>query len=624
MSWKALTEAVRPDLQVVLRPEFSGGATLSLGDGGRYPEERYAFWTWTEAAGDAVPEAWGELPHAVLYPRVKEGAERRPPRRVEGGAVGVVPDGERLDGWERWVGAARSLREELPDLRFKLLLDPSWLQGRWEVRLNGPQESGGTPLPLPLRLDLTGCEWVVFTGREIDWGPAVLQALEEQRHVVVPEGAAASEYLERERGHFWRPGESLGAHALKSLLALLQAARADPAAWEARARRASAWSRRWSPAREEAKLRSLLGEALRRQGRRDGEGRREEGSQDSGPRTFNAQPIFRVGKQPVRWALRREIGIGDIVFAVSVAWAVKRRDPGCEVTFHTAPQHAEWVRWFPFLAAVTTGEFSPDPGVRMGDFEAQFPSPSPLDRTLALGRVIGVEPKGWTPPPQIPAEVLAQAKELLGPGEGLRIAFVARSRGGSEARSLPPAVAEETGRQLSALGEVVWLDEAPRLSSPCLQPHNHRTLHPTTDLTGRLTLPQAVAVLSLCDLCVSVDTGLLHLAVTLRKPVVGLFSHIGALQRLWLAPSFLALQPSLPCAPCGEGAGAFHCRRSGGASPGFLLPCVSLLQPPLIGEAAEEALTRPGRRVWNLAPDGGRTVWEVDAVPAPWASLTKG
>jgi ADP-heptose:LPS heptosyltransferase len=648
-SWQALNQAARPDLQVVLRAEIPLGATLSLGRESGYPTRRSGWWTWTEAAQARVPESWRELPRTVLYPRLPQRQNPRPAGSGgEARVVGLAPDGEGPDAWRPWIETAQRLRQELPDVRLKLVLDPAWLQRRWEARLNGTEGGGENRLPFPVRLDLTGCDWVVFAGREIDWGPAVLQALDEQRHVAAPEDAAYSDYLARERGHFWRPDTSVGGRGIAPLAALLQAARADPAEWEAQARRARAWSRRWSPAREAMKLQVLLDEARRRQGPSEAApeglkgGAREEGEGGAGvslpapvPRPapgpappagspLSPDPRPSPSRRALRWTLRREVGIGDVIFTLSVAWALKQRDPGGEVTVHTAPQHAEWVRWFPFLAAVTTGEFSPDPGVRVGDFEAQFPSSSPLDRTLALGQVIGVEPKGWTPPPQIPGDVLAQAKELLGPGEGLRIAFVARSRGGSEARSLPPAVAEETGRQLSALGEVVWLDEAPRLSSPCLQPHNHRTLHPTTDLTGRLTLPQAVAVLSLCDLCVSVDTGLLHLAVTLRKPVVGLFSHIGALQRLWLAPSFLALQPSLPCAPCGEGADAFHCRQNRSPFSGSPLPCVSLLRAEAVVEAAREALSRSGRRVWNMAPDGGWTVWEVDAVPVPWPSATFG
>jgi ADP-heptose:LPS heptosyltransferase len=43
---------------------------------------------------------------------------------------------------------------------------------------------------------------------------------------------------------------------------------------------------------------------------------------------------------------------------------------------------------------------------------------------------------------------------------------------------------------------------------------------PTVNFTGRTTLPQLVAILSLADVMVANDTGPLHLAVALGRPVV--------------------------------------------------------------------------------------------------------
>jgi lipopolysaccharide heptosyltransferase I len=52
---------------------------------------------------------------------------------------------------------------------------------------------------------------------------------------------------------------------------------------------------------------------------------------------------------------------------------------------------------------------------------------------------------------------------------------------------------------------------------------------PTLDLTGRTTLPQLSAVLSLADLLVSNDTGPLHLAVALGRPIVSPYTCTRAL-----------------------------------------------------------------------------------------------
>jgi lipopolysaccharide heptosyltransferase II len=72
----------------------------------------------------------------------------------------------------------------------------------------------------------------------------------------------------------------------------------------------------------------------------------------------------------------------------------------------------------------------------------------------------------------------------------------------------------------------------------------------TLDLTGKLTLPEMVEWIRLSDLMVSNDTGPMHVAAALGKPVVALFGPTeprrtgpyGQLQNV--------LQTALPCQPC--------------------------------------------------------------------------
>lgn len=72
------------------------------------------------------------------------------------------------------------------------------------------------------------------------------------------------------------------------------------------------------------------------------------------------------------------------------------------------------------------------------------------------------------------------------------------------------------------------------------------------DLTGRLTLPEMVEWMRRCALVVTNDTGPMHVAAALQRPVIGLFGPTdptrtgpyGQLQHI------LRIATGLPCAPC--------------------------------------------------------------------------
>jgi ADP-heptose:LPS heptosyltransferase len=69
------------------------------------------------------------------------------------------------------------------------------------------------------------------------------------------------------------------------------------------------------------------------------------------------------------------------------------------------------------------------------------------------------------------------------------------------------------------------------------------------DLVGRTTLPQLVALLSLCRVVVGGDTGPLHAAMALGVPVVALFGPTDEEQFEFLSPD-ACLTVNLPCRPC--------------------------------------------------------------------------
>jgi heptosyltransferase-2 len=80
---------------------------------------------------------------------------------------------------------------------------------------------------------------------------------------------------------------------------------------------------------------------------------------------------------------------------------------------------------------------------------------------------------------------------------------------------------------------------------------NRRDWPGARDWTGRLTLEQLAAMLEQCDVVVGADSGPAHLAASLNKQVVALFSGTNRVEqwRPW-GSKVVVLRHSVPCAPC--------------------------------------------------------------------------
>lgn len=70
------------------------------------------------------------------------------------------------------------------------------------------------------------------------------------------------------------------------------------------------------------------------------------------------------------------------------------------------------------------------------------------------------------------------------------------------------------------------------------------------NFAGRTTLPELIELLRRCELLVTNDTGPMHLAAAMRKPVVSLFGPTRPDQTGPYGQEAFALRHPLPCAPC--------------------------------------------------------------------------
>lgn len=103
------------------------------------------------------------------------------------------------------------------------------------------------------------------------------------------------------------------------------------------------------------------------------------------------------------------------------------------------------------------------------------------------------------------------------------------------------------------------------------------------DLTGRLSLPELVEWIRLGDLMVTNDTGPMHVAAALNKPVVALFGPTEPCRTGPYRQLDHVLQLDLPCVPCLKPRCAY-------AKP---LECLRALPPAAVFEAVQKRLGNP-------------------------------
>ena len=104
------------------------------------------------------------------------------------------------------------------------------------------------------------------------------------------------------------------------------------------------------------------------------------------------------------------------------------------------------------------------------------------------------------------------------------------------------------------------------------------------DLTGRTTLPQMIEVLRQCSIVVTNDTGPMHVAAALRKPVVGIFGPTNPERTGPYGQIQHSLQRhDLPCVPCMKSVCTYR-------EP---MACLRGISPALVAEQVMERLTSP-------------------------------
>jgi heptosyltransferase I len=172
-----------------------------------------------------------------------------------------------------------------------------------------------------------------------------------------------------------------------------------------------------------------------------------------------------------------------------------------------------------------------------------------VDRYLWLGRVLGFEPGVPDFRIYLPPNIDERLDELLSP----------HAMNGRLLALLVPGTVWQTkhwrvegfagvARHLLRSGYQVLLAGAPKDRARC---HQVAALCPEVcDLSGQTTLAEMIALVRRAAVCVTNDSGSMHLAAALGRPVVSIFGPTSPILTGPYGHPEAVVQAHVPCAPC--------------------------------------------------------------------------
>jgi lipopolysaccharide heptosyltransferase II len=172
-----------------------------------------------------------------------------------------------------------------------------------------------------------------------------------------------------------------------------------------------------------------------------------------------------------------------------------------------------------------------------------------VDRYLMVGRLLGLDESG---PPEMAVPVLEESRRraaaLLELEAREPVAVVCPGTQWETKRWRADGFAE-VARHLARRGFVVALAGAP--AERAVSAAVARLCPGAVDLTGRTTVSELAALVERSAVCVTNDSGPMHLAVALGKPVVSVF---GPTDPVWIGPygrpGAVERREDLDCGPC--------------------------------------------------------------------------
>ncbi|GAB1235515.1 lipopolysaccharide heptosyltransferase II [Ferrigenium sp. UT5] len=177
--------------------------------------------------------------------------------------------------------------------------------------------------------------------------------------------------------------------------------------------------------------------------------------------------------------------------------------------------------------------------------------PLMVERFAALAEVKGAELERplLAPLLQVPAEQRAAMLAKFGLMLDKPVAVFCPGAEYGPAKRWPPNYYAELAQHLHAQGYVIWLIGSPKdkeVADKIVALGNRQVLN----LCGNTDLAEAIALMSCADLVVSNDSGLMHIAAALDRPLLAIFGSSSPQFTPPLSDRAQVLKLDLPCSPC--------------------------------------------------------------------------
>jgi heptosyltransferase-2 len=181
--------------------------------------------------------------------------------------------------------------------------------------------------------------------------------------------------------------------------------------------------------------------------------------------------------------------------------------------------------------------------------EKRFPQLAQRYAALALPR--GEPPPSPLPPPALRVDEAARRAviERLGLDRGRPVAALCPGAEFGPAKRWPTHYFAELAQGLAARGCAVWLIGSPsdRQAGAEIE---RAAAAVCRNLCGETSLTEAIDLLASCSLVVSNDSGLMHIAAALGRPLVALYGSSSPAYTPPLSADARILKLDLPCSPC--------------------------------------------------------------------------
>jgi heptosyltransferase-2 len=178
--------------------------------------------------------------------------------------------------------------------------------------------------------------------------------------------------------------------------------------------------------------------------------------------------------------------------------------------------------------------------------------PMMVQRFVALAVPADVDELPEIEPPSLhlQADEVVAARQALGlVAEGQRILALCPGAEFGAAKRWPAAAYAELARHYLDQSWQVWLFGSTKDREACAA-INRQADERCSDLSGRTSLAQAVALLSLADGVVSNDSGLMHVAAALQRPLVAVYGSTDPAFTPPLNSNSRIVRLGLECSPC--------------------------------------------------------------------------